>query len=236
MKIDFNFDVRTDANGKDPDIYSNTLKKYHKFLWSKELPNGQLLDLEEIPPYLAFRFNMQTINFSSDSIANSYGNTKRINHLINEIDRSEIEEFIDKNSTIGAYIIFPSKRENGQMTINGARGFNNRIADRFDLTLECIRRKYLGLDNPLSETLNSATNHFFFSMFKDFRGYVDFFHLQDLASDDYQKVKFFIESGSDLSGNAVPRTAIEYREYKSNSMAFVDARAARMKDWEASRN
>jgi len=99
LKIDFNFDVRTDANGKDPDIYSNTLKKYHQFLWSKELPNGQFLDLEEIPPYLAFMFNMQTINFSSDSIANSYGNTKRINHLINEIDRSEIEEFIDKNAT-----------------------------------------------------------------------------------------------------------------------------------------
>ena len=231
MKIDFDFDVRTDANGKDPDTYSNTLKKYHQFLWSKELPNGQFLDLEEIPPYLAFRFNMQTIHFSSDSIANSYGNTKRINHLINEIDRNEIEEFINKNSTIGAYIIFPSKRENRKMTINGARGFNNRIADRFDLTLECIRRKYLRLDNPLTETLNSQINHFFFSMFKDFRGYVDFFHLQDLVSDDYQKVKFFIETGSDLSGKAVPRTAIEYREYKSNSMAFVDARAARMKNW-----
>lgn len=231
MKIDFDFDVRTDANGKDPDTYSNTLKKYHQFLWSKELPNGQFLDLEEIPPYLAFRFNMQTINFSSDSIANSYGNTNRIKHLIDEIDRSEIEEFINKNSTIGAYIIFPSKRENRKMTINGARGFNNRIADRFDLTLECIRRKYLRLDNPLTETLNSQINHFFFSMFKDFRGYVDFFHLQDLVSDDYQKVKFFIETGSDLSGKAVPRTAIEYREYKSNSMAFVDARAARMKNW-----
>lgn len=231
MKIDFDFDVRTDANGKDPDTYSNTLKKYHQFLWSKELPNGQFLDLEEIPPYLAFRFNMQTINFSSDSIANSYGNTNRIKHLIDEIDRSEIEEFINKNSTIGAYIIFPSKRENRKMTINGARGFNNRIADRFDLTLECIRRKYLQLDNPLTETLNSQINHFFFSMFKDFRGYVDFFHLQDLVSDDYQKVKFFIETGSDLSGKAVPRTAIEYREYKSNSMAFVDARAARMKNW-----
>ena len=236
MRIDFDFDVRSDANGKDPDIYSNTLKKYHQFLWSKELPNGQVLGLEEIPPYLAFRFNMQTINFSSDSIANSYGNTKRINHLINEIDRSEIEEFINKNSTIGAYIIFPCKRENGKMTINGARGFNNRIADRFDLTLECIRRKYLRLDNPLSETLITPINHFFFSMFKDFRGYVDFFHLQDLVSDDYQKVKFFIESGSDLSGNAVPSTATEYREYKQNSMAFVDARANRMKNWEESRN
>ena len=33
-------------NGKDPDSYSNTLRKYHQFLWSKPLPNGSIFNLD----------------------------------------------------------------------------------------------------------------------------------------------------------------------------------------------
>ena len=39
--IDINFDVYSDTpEGKDPDSFSPTLRKYHKILWSKSLPNG----------------------------------------------------------------------------------------------------------------------------------------------------------------------------------------------------
>ena len=41
----------------------------------------------------------------------------------------------------------------GKMTINGARGFNAKIRDRFDLTLECIRRHYRNEDSPLTDVL-----------------------------------------------------------------------------------
>jgi hypothetical protein len=36
-------------------------------------------------------------------------------------------------------ILFPGNRVGRFQTINGARGFNTAIADRLDLTLECVR-------------------------------------------------------------------------------------------------
>ena len=67
------------------------------------------------------------------------------------------------------------------MTINGARGCNRKIGDRFDLTLECIRRHYQREESPLSRTLSSYRE--FFELFGDFRGYVEFFLLQDLVAE-----------------------------------------------------
>ena len=46
------------------------------------------------------------------------------------------------------------------MTINGARGVNHKIQDRFDLTLECIRRFYLNEFSPLKDTLNRYKTFF----------------------------------------------------------------------------
>ena len=63
------------------------------------------------------------------------------------------------------------------MTINGARGVNGKIKDRFDLTLECIRRHYTSEKSPLSDTLQRYSP--FFNLFENFQGYVDFFLLQD---------------------------------------------------------
>ena len=60
------------------------------------------------------------------------------------------------------------------MTINGARGFDYRIKDRFDLTLECIRRYYTGDRSPLSgEVL--ARYEGFFRLFETFQGCVESF-------------------------------------------------------------
>jgi hypothetical protein len=46
MKLDITFNVYTDANGGDPDSTSQTLRSYHKLLWSKPLPNGQTFELD----------------------------------------------------------------------------------------------------------------------------------------------------------------------------------------------
>ena len=43
--IDISFDFRSDSKGRDPDTYSPTLNAYHRALWSKELPNGQVMEL-----------------------------------------------------------------------------------------------------------------------------------------------------------------------------------------------
>ena len=231
MQVDTSFNFRNDSNGKDPDSHSPTLRKYHRLLWSKQLPIGEYIELEEINSNLVYRFNMQTLKFGSDSISNSYIGTKKIAHLSDEVLTSEFEEFRDEGSTIGGYIIFPSARVGGKMTINGARGFNTKIADRFDLTLECIRLHYQRRENPLDGTFKTAENSFFFSLFKDFKGYVDFFHLQDLTDGQYEKVSFFTQTEKPFINSPIPETATEYREYKTATLEFVRRRNQRIREW-----
>ncbi len=231
MEIDTTFDFRSDSQGKDPDAHSATLRRYHRYLWSKLLPNGEYLNLEEINSTLVFRFNMQTLKFGSDSISNSYIGTKKVAHLTDEVAHSEFEEFRKEGSTIGGYLIFPSEREGRKMTINGARGFNNKIADRFDLTLECIRLHYQRLEHPLEGTFSSQINTFFFSLFRNFHEYVDFFLLQDLVDDSYDKVKFFTKINEPFERSPIPETAAEYRAYKNATLDFVRKRNSRIIDW-----
>jgi hypothetical protein len=199
--------------------------------WSKQLPIGEHLQLEEVDSSLVYRFNMQTLKFGSDSISNSYIGTKKIAHLANEVSLSEFEEFRDKGSTIGGYIIFPSERVGGKMTINGARGFNAKIGDRFDLTLECIRLHYQRCENPLEGTFNTPLNKFFFSLFRDFKGYVDFFLLQDLTDIQYEKVSFFTQMEKPFINSPIPETATQYREYKTATLEFVRRRNQRIREW-----
>ncbi len=47
MTIDITYNVHSDANGGDPDITSPTLRSYHRMLWSKKLPNGELFELTD---------------------------------------------------------------------------------------------------------------------------------------------------------------------------------------------
>jgi len=221
----------TDSNGKDPDSHSPTLRKYHCLLWSKKLPTGDYLDVEEIDSALVYRFNMQTLRFSSDSISNSYIGTKRVAHLMDQVPLSEFEEFRAKGSTIGGYTIFPSSRVDGKMTLNGARGLNAKIGDRFDLTLECIRLHYLNEESPLGDNLASLYNRFFFSLFHDFKGYVEFFLLQDLVDPSFEKVRFFTEIETPFENSPIPKTAAEFRAYKKASLEFVASRNKRIIDW-----
>jgi hypothetical protein len=225
--IDTTLDLGLDANGKDPDLYSETLKKYHKQLWSKELPSGKLFKLSDSPTgkYLVFEDGTESIELGSDSIANSYAasSSAKIRNIFAEVGQETVESFRKLNNTVGAFIIFPSTRVDGKMTINGARGFNSKIADRFDLTLECIRRHYLGDSSPLSEVLNRYSN--FFSHFQSFNGYLDFFLLKDLV-DKNERIKFFLPERDSFVGSGYPRNSSEYLEYRSNSMQWVASRNA----------
>lgn len=226
--IDINFDHRTDSRGKDPDSASETLRQQHLKLWSKPLPSGRAFELtEETASYLAHRSDLGNFVFSSDAISNSIRNHKRRSYIISQIDPTELDEFQFIGATIGARIIFPSNRAEGLPTINVARGFNAKIRDRFDLTLECIRLHYLGLPNPLSGTLYRYTE--FFDLFDNFSGYVDFFLLGDLARGD--EVDFFLPFDSDFSKPALPTNVEEYRLYKSKTMQFVAARNQRIAQW-----
>ena len=229
MNIDINFNVYSDTpKGKDPDSYSPTLRNYHKNLWSKKLPNGLFFKLDEtIPMRLHHKSELGEFFLSSDSIAHTYSNIKSTMDIIKKINSDELTKFVSLCSTIGGYIIFPSERINNQMTINGARGVNKKIRDRFDLTLECIRRYYIKEDSPLHETFERYKQ--FFNLFESFQGYVDFFLLQDLVTNDYSYVKYFIPFKS-FENYPLPNDIEEYKQYKYNLSNFVLARNKRMEN------
>ncbi|MGA0108734.1 MAG: DUF6994 family protein [Candidatus Nanopelagicales bacterium] len=229
---DIEVDFRSDANGKDPDQHSRLLKSAHKYLWSKTLPTGEILDLEELnkPGYLQAKVRGRLFEFASDSIGNSFSFRKgALVQLLAQIDDSVKDEFRKINSTIGGFIIFPKNRVGGKMTINGARGTNRRIEDRFDLTLECIRRHYLGKESPLGDTL--ARYGEFFALFENFEGYVGFFHLQDLLLENTLDIKFFLEFDGNFVRNPLPENKEQYLKYFENSTQFINRRSIRIHDW-----
>jgi hypothetical protein len=128
-------------------------------------------------------------------------------------------------------MIWPANQIGGKMTINAARGCHPRIKDRFDLTVECIRRYYndpsklLNEYNPLGKTLHRYAD--FFELFGDFRGYVEFFLLQDLVTNDFSAVRFMMPFDKFLPG-PLPTTIEAYRAYKARAIEFIEARNERI--------
>lgn len=230
LSIDTTFNFYSDSGGKDPDSHSPTLKKYHKLLWSKALPNGEIFKLSDTDSnsYLTYKFGREEIALSSDSISNSYRDKKSLSNILKDLT-SEVEKFRNIGSTIGGYILFPGKKIDGKMTINGSRGFNRKIADRFDLTLECVRLHYLGKPNPLENVLNQ--NSSFFKLFENFVGYVDFFLLQDLVNPDYELVYFLQPIKQVFESSPLPESKVEYLQYMQSSNSFTIKRNERIKQW-----
>ena len=233
LPIDIAFNFYSDSGGKDPDSYSPTLKKYHKLLWSKPLPSGKVFTLSdtESDSYLTYISAQEKISLSSDSISNSYRDKKALSSIVQDLSK-EVEEFRNLGSTIGGYILFPNKKIDGKMTINGARGFNQKIADRFDLTLECIRLHYLGMSNPLQDVLSQNTA--FFKLFESFAGYVDFFLLQDLVDVNYESIYFFTPIKKMFESSPLPANKEEYLQYMKSSTSFTAKRNERIKAWSLS--
>jgi hypothetical protein len=174
-KIDTNFDFRIDSKCGDPDTDSTKLYEAHKQLWSKKLPIDKDFNLEIIKDAynrLVLK-NYLTMNLSSDRMCPHFDGiySNKFNGWLTDVDREELKH---KVRTIGGHIIFPAIKNNG-FTINQARGISKIICDRFDLTLECIKRFYQNKESPLSKTLINYKE--FFDLFIDFKGYINFFLL-----------------------------------------------------------
>jgi len=224
--IDTSFDFYTDSYGKDPDVYSPTLKKYHKILWSKPLPNGKMFDLrdDKAGAYLYHESELGQFFLGSDAISHSYKHHKRKQWLTQQIPEA-VNQVFSAGSTIGGYIIFPNNTINNKQTINGARGCNGKIDDRFDLTLECIRRFYLGLPSPLHDVLLRYQD--FFRLFRDFRGYIDFFLLQDLVTKNYEQIKFYLPFDNFMSAPKF-HCINDYLIYQERVIDFINKRNSRI--------
>lgn len=71
----------------------------------------------------------------------------------------------------------------------------------------------------------------FFDLFVDFKGYVDFFHLQDLVTENYSAVEFLCWFDGFHSNYPLPRTVEEYNEYINRVMKFSKSRNERIATW-----
>ena len=230
MDIDVIFDFRSDTPpGKDPDTWSPTLRHYHRLLWSKPLPSGEPFALDDATPgaYLHHRSAIGEFWLSSDSVVPTFSRTRRIAHIIEQVPVEDRDVFHAISYTIGGMMVFPGNRIDGKMTINGARGCHHKIKDRFDLTVECIRRHYSSQSSPLSDTFERYAD--FFRLFGDFPGYVDFFLLQDLVTVDYSAVRFF-SPFEDFDPWPIPGTVTEYIDYRRLATDFIKARNLRILD------
>ena len=210
--------------GSDPDVSSPTLQRYHQLLWSKLLPNGERMDLQmgNGPYYLTWK----DFRFGSDSIIVSF-RYKRYKYMIDLVKqcvgdyRSFYEDLTRKAYTIGGTIIFPKH----PLSMNQIKGTNKLISDRWDLTLECIRRYYHGENSPLHNTI--IRDKEFYDLFVDFKGYVDFFLLQDAVSDDYSKVDIWC-GNTNFVEDALPKTIEEYFDFIKHEFVFLEKRNHRI--------
>jgi hypothetical protein len=226
VEIDTKFEFNSETTkGEDADTSSPTLQMYHQFLWSKPLPGGQVFALERAGQrghlHLVYQAQEGALELSSDAITNRLRNSPMAKALRDD------ERPRNLGYTIGSAVIFPRRQRHGMQTINQRRGTHPLIRDRFDLTLECIRRYYAGESSPLGDLLERYGD--FFQLFGDFRGYVDFFLLQDLVDSGYN-VCFFHEF-SDFRSPALPATKTTYLAYVEKSNNFIEARNLRIREW-----
>ena len=219
----------------DADSDSYILQDWHRLLWSKALPSGDRLQwVAEPGEYLTCAVPFGPVRVSSDTIATSHSRYRLVqsSQLSADLSSEEQDRYERAFYTIGGFIIFPVHGS----SLNQLRGSDSRIADRFDLTLECIRQHYLGLQgSPLSAGLEVDAEYF--RLFGEgptgFAAYVDFFHLQDLVRadtinwfDDFDGDEWNFEASPPL-----PRSPSSYRRYLDNVAAFVAARNGRIAHW-----
>lgn len=222
--IDPWFDCRQDANGRDPDQHSLTLKRYHAELWTKPLPNGRQLTMLDQGAYLIASDGRHQIPVSSDNIVATFEAWKRNKLIVEQTPRDVLAAIDNVDWRIGSEIIFPSELRGGTQTINRARGWHRKIGDRFDLTLECIARWYQGEDSPLIDVFDRYRD--FFEWFGDFRGYVDFFLLQDFVDDGYQVN--ILTDFDDFQSSPLPQTVEQYTAYLQGLTEVLTLRAKRI--------
>lgn len=238
--IDINYIFQLELNKdrprekwRDADRYSKELRETHLKLWDKPLPNGERFTLEKIVANrLRHKSKLGEFILSSDRAVptffkkSSLRNRRAYSYLV-DLPHDMTQSFWNLSETIGGIVIWPAVK-NGGNTINQNRCFGaNRfiIADRLDLTLECIRRYYKNIDNPLTETFIRYNS--FFCLFENFRGYVDFFLFQDWVDKDYATV-YIAPPFDNFRSPAIPKTELEYRAHRCIIMDLVEKRNRRI--------
>jgi hypothetical protein len=222
--VDVDYDFRIDTKG-DPDTESETLARYQALLLSKPLPSGETftLTVQKTRGYsLLHESPLGRFVLTSDTILNS--------------NKGPCAEFYAQmpdganahwhGAGIGARVAFPmGGHGQGRVGINQDRGTNHLIKDRFDLTLECIRRHYQGGESPLASTLARYAD--FFELFGTFQGYVEFFLLEDWVDENFD-VRFYLESFPGFESDPLPKTFEDYVTFRNAQLERLQGRKARI--------
>jgi hypothetical protein len=219
---------------RDADSESRILQRMHARLWSKDLPNGDRLEWTPDAKTRTLSTELAggtTVWVSSDTIATTHSNYAGVRELHAGLDAEERDRIERAFYTIAGFMVFPVHPQ----SLNQVRGRKWEIRDRFDLTLECIRRHYLAVDdNPLASVLTDDAG--FFALFgggqEGFENYVQFFLLDDLW--DGQSIRWFDGfegSDWDFTTPALPDSASSYLRYLDVVGTFVTSRNARIADW-----
>ena len=137
--------IYSNAGLPDPDSFSEILYDFYAELWNlnklpfkvKKIWNGYAWELVGTGDY--------NLRLGTDSIMSIYWHRIDMRKFICELIKSKnndlkifIREYLQIANTIGGFVLFPRHVQ----SINQRRGANSKIGDRFDLTLECIRRYY----------------------------------------------------------------------------------------------
>lgn len=235
--FDETFDFASDApSGKDPDEHSSTLRAYHQVLWSKPLRSGRALNVVA-PSTRREGYLIGTDGaggqwwLGSDAITNSYTRWLRPRQLVEAVaalDDEQKSRYLNPRYTVGSTMVWPV-RSTDRPTINQARGQSHKIADRMDLTLECIRRHYDGGPvSPLESVLAAYGD--FFALFEGLAEFVEFFHFQDLVTQDGQAIEFFLPF-DDFERSGTPTSVDEFVSYSERMLAFIRRRELRVAEW-----
>ncbi|WP_448181948.1 DUF6994 family protein [Arthrobacter sp. CP30] len=237
--FDTSFDYKSDRPAKtrpDADRDSPRLRLDHELLWTKPLRSGLIFSptaqRRRRDGYLIFTDTSGGRSwYGSDAITNSYTTWSRPKSLASalaSLEEDQRSRYLNPQYTIGSAMIWPV-RSKDRPTMNTARGLRLRIADRIDLTLECIRRHYLGVpESPLASVIDAYAD--FFALFDGFTEFVNFFHLRDLVAHDYTEVQFFLPFDN-FRYAGTPATTEEYVTYREASLEFIAGRQHRMARW-----
>ena len=132
MRIDTALDFRNDTPGypkKDPDACSPTLRRYHKYLWSKELPGGGHFDLDDTRRDAYLYGSAKDGNFllASDSVIPTFTRWGFAAAHPELLSREENDEFMAVSYTIGGMMVYHGNQIDGKWTINQDRGCLRKI-------------------------------------------------------------------------------------------------------------
>lgn len=233
--LDFAEDYR---KGSDPDRWSQRLYDWQLLLWSRKVAGLKPFELEVVWS-AGYTMRLTTANRSlrlaSDGLMQTWstpGWRRRFAPEVFEEIEADRDDFYRIASTIGGYILWPlnGPGQSGQ-SINQTRGRTRQIDDRFDLTLECIRRAYdePDADNPLSECLVRYSD--FFELFGDFRTYVRFWLLDDQLTPDGGVRSFMTgERIDEFRPAGVAQSVEEYARFREGSIRFVRTRNQRIRE------